>query len=188
MALRYLRFALVLGVIVVFVPWWVVVLARERNARQSIELFTPFTQPVLDLRFSKKITYDPLSFVGRGRVAGFWEWSPDGLILTPKGANIFTDFGDDIGGKLIAGKRRVDSIRSVQTHGTVREVRFRYVWAEITEPTAKLLNKPPKSGEDYEATATQSLEGGVWKTTTVKTEDFEKAVDLLMRQATGALR
>src|ERR1700693_2938426 len=54
---------------------------RDRGAEEALEGTAAFTTPAFDLSFSKKIPYDPLSFVGKGASAGFWKWSPNGLDL-----------------------------------------------------------------------------------------------------------
>src|SRR5438445_4488633 len=121
-----LKWVLVALVAAIFIPWWALTAARDRSARLAIELHTPFVKPFLDVRFSKKIPYDPQSFIGRGREAGYWEWSPEGLTSTSKGRLYFEDAGDSISGAVAAGKREIRSIESVQDRNGGRQERFHY--------------------------------------------------------------
>src|ERR1035437_2472164 len=78
--------AIILGIFLlgeVYLAW------RDRAVQATLEVYPPFATPAFDLEFSKHIPYDPLSFVGRGAQAGFWQWSPDGLVLTEQWKNLF---------------------------------------------------------------------------------------------------
>ena len=117
------QWILALLVVAIFVPWWAYTAYGEHRARFAIELHTPFTRPFLELRFSKHIYYDPQTFVGRGRQAGYWEWSTNGLALTEKGGLYFRDAGDDLATAGPMGKRSITTIHSVQTRASGLEVR-----------------------------------------------------------------
>ncbi len=183
-----IHWILVLAVAAVFIPWWAMTGMRERTARLAVELHTSFTQPRLEFRFSKRISYDPQTFVGRGRVAGFWDWTPEGLVLTEKGSKFFRDDGPDIAAALVMGRRQITTIRSVQNKDGGRDTRFVYNWKEVSEPAAKLLSSPPHAGADYEGEALLAEESGVWRVKSLSTPDYEKPVAILLKQATGALR
>jgi hypothetical protein len=104
------------------------------------------------MSFRKDIRWDPQSFLGRGRDAGLWDWSEKGVVLTPKGQNIFGDNGKEISGDLIVGKCEISTIKSVQPRDGKREVIFLYVWKDLTD-AAKLLSSPPVKGREYQALA-----------------------------------
>ena len=179
---------LVLLVAAGFLPWWGITAVREHTGRMAVELHIPFNQPFLELSFSKNIAYDPQTFVGRGRQAGFWEWSPEGLTLTEKGRKFFTDNGPSFSGSIAAGRRLLKSSVSVQDRNGGREVSFFYAWSEVNEPVARLFNDPPLAGSVYRGRATLALENGVWRVKSLSTPDYDKAMALLMTQAQGALR
>ena len=179
---------LVLLVAAVFLPWWGITAVREHAGRMAVELHIPFNQPSLELSLSKKIQYDPQTFVGRGRHAGFWEWSPEGLALTEKGRKFFTDDASSIWGSLTAGRRVLTNLGSVQDVSGGREVGFFYAWSEVSEPIAKLLNDPPAAGKTYRGRAMLVLENGVWRVRSLDTPDYDQAVALLLKEAQGALR
>ncbi len=184
------QWILVAAVGAIFLPWWGITAAREHSARLAIELHTPFLKPFLDVRFSKKIQYDPQTFIGRGRETGYWIWSPEGLELGSKGRQFFADTGDgeSIAGAITAGKRQLDSVNSVQDRNGGREVLFNYSWTEISEPIAKLLNAPPKKGVAYRGKAMLVEENSVWKVQSMSLPDFDEPMAILQKQAAGALR
>ena len=182
------QWILALLVVAVFVPWWAYTAYGEHRARFAIELHTPFTRPSLELRFSKHIYYDPQTFVGRGRQAGYWEWSTNGLALTEKGGLYFRDAGDDLATTGPMGKRSITTIHSVQTRPSGLEVHFNYTWTEIAEPSSKLLNDPPKKGAEYEGMAMLTEQNGVWKVQSLNTPDLERTLAILLAQASGARR
>lgn len=182
------QWILALVVVAAFVPWCLYTAYGEHRAKQAIELHTPFARPFLEMRFAKTIFYDPQSFVGRGRTAGYWEWSPEGLKITEKGLLYFRDAGTDLATALPMGKREVTSVHSVQNKPPVLEVKFTYTWTEVNEPAVRLLSPAPKKDGEYEGVATLVDEGGVWKLQTLSTPDLEKPLTVLMTQATGARR
>lgn len=182
------QWLLAMVVVAAFVPWWLYTSYGERRARTTIELHTPFTRPMLEMRFSKNIYYDPQSFVGRGRSAGYWEWTPEGLKLTEKGALYFRESGDEFATAAPIGRRAVATIHSVQQASPGYVVAFKYTWTEVAEPAITLLPTPPRQGAEYEGTARLVEEGGVWKLKDLKTPDLEKPLAIVMHQATGARR
>ena len=120
-----------------------------------------------------------IRFLGRGRNAGFWDWSPKGVVLTPKGENLFVDRDGAIAGDLIAGKREITNIKSVQPRDDgSREVLFLFRWTELND-MAKLLASPPEVGKEYQAVAQLVEEGGAWKVKTLSTPDFTRSLDIL---------
>jgi len=182
------QWLLALVVVAAFVPWWLYTSYGERRARTTIELHTPFTRPILEMRFSKRIYYDPQTFVGRGRKAGYWEWTPEALKLTEKGALYFRDSGEDFATAAPIGRRAITSIHSVQKAPPGLVVTFKYTWTEVAEPAITLLPTAPRQDAEYEGTATLAEEGGVWKVKDLKTPDLEKPLAIVMHQATGARR
>jgi hypothetical protein len=173
-----------------FGVWWGVTSYGEHRARMAIELHTPFSRPALEMRFAKTIYYDPQSFVGRGRQAGYWEWSPTGLVLTEKGGKYFRDTGAEFATASPIGRRAVGNIHSVQTRPGAMEVKFRYTWTEVNEPAISLVGTKdaPRKDAEYEGVATLVEEGGVWKVQSLKTPDLDKPLAILLTQATGARR
>ena len=178
MKVEHLKWVLVGVVIAVFVPWWAVVYSRESSSQEVLETATAFAKPRVKIKFSKTIQWDPQSFLGRGRKAGFWDWSPKGVVLTPKGQNLFVDDESDISGELVAGERKITTIKSVQPRGAEREVLFLFSWTELTDMT-KLLNAPPVIGKEYQAVARLAEEGGVWKLKSLSTPEFSTSLDVL---------
>ena len=183
-----LHWILLLAALLLFLPPVTITLVREREARLSLELHTPFAAPSFDLSFPKTVPYDPLSFVGRGRQAGFWEWSPEGLTLAEKGRRFLTDSPSSISGSVVAGRRKVRSIGSVADRAGRREVKFTYVWSEISEPAAALLDRPPARGVEYEGHALLSKEAGVWRMKTLDTPDYDKTLSRLLDEVQGRKR
>lgn len=182
------QWLLAMIVVAAFIPWWLYTSYGERRARTTIELHTPFTRPIFEVRFSKRIYYDPQTFVGRGRKAGYWEWSPEGLILTAKGAEYFRDAGEDYATASPIGRRAITSVQSVQTTAAGLAVTFKYTWTEVAEPAITLLPTAPSQGAEYEGKATLAEEGGVWKVKSLSAPDLEKPMAIVLHQATGARR
>ena len=174
----YIKWGLVAAVLAVFLPWWAVVYSRERSAKEAIEVYTQFDQPTMKMHFPKDIHWDPQSFLGRGKDAGFWDWSPKGIALTPKGENIFGDNGKEITGDLVVGKREISTIKSVQPRGDTREVLFLYTWTDFTDAT-KLFSTPPKKDKEYQALAVLSEKGGSWEVTSLTTPEYTGILDIL---------
>ena len=174
----YIKWGLLAAVLAVFLPWWALVYSRERVGKEALEVDTQFVQPTMKIRFSKDIRWDPQSFLGRGKDAGFWDWSPKGIVLTPKGQNIFGDTGKEITGNLRVGKREVSTIKSVQPVGDTREVRFLYTWTDFTD-AAKLFSTPPQKEKEYEALAVLSNKGDGWEVTSLTTPEYTRVLDIL---------
>ena len=183
-----LHWILLIVALLVFLPPVTFTLLREHESRLALELCQPFSRPSFDLSFPKTIVYDPLSFVGRGRQAGFWEWSPEGLLLTGKGRQYFTDAPGSLSGSITAGRRRVTSIGSVEDRSGSREVKFLYVWTEVSEPAAALLDRPPKAGDGYEGRALLAKENGVWRVKSLDLPEYDKPLARLLDESQGVRR
>src|SRR3989304_4570445 len=125
---------------------------RDQALIGALESAPAFATPELKLSFSKKIQYDPLSFVGRGARAGFWTWTPQGLELTPEGMKYFRMEGDMIVSQVQAGRRKVSRMRNkeMQDGRALRyTIDFFYEWTEISPPAVALLYPPPKINDEY---------------------------------------
>src|SRR5262245_43179981 len=159
-----MRVARILGLIVLiaFLPWIILTGKNERDARRAIESYEPFSIPSFPFKFSRKIKYDPLGFMGQGRRVGFWEWTPEGLVLAEKGRPYFTETGDEITAVVGAGRRVVTSLKGFKDENGRREVNFRYRWTEITEPASILLSKPPHRDAEYDGRAVLAKRDGQW--------------------------
>jgi len=178
----HIKWVLVGAVLVVFIPWFAVVMSRESSSQDAIENFKDFAQPHMTIKFSKTIPWDPQSFLGRGRTIGFWDWSEKGVVLTSKGQNIFAEpGGKDISGDVVVGKRKITTVKSVQPVGANREVLFLYAWTELTD-VAKLFSKPPEIGKEYQGLATLVEKTGAWDVKALTTPDFSRAVEILMAE------
>jgi len=183
-----LDWILLIAALLVFLPPVTFTLLRERESRLALELYEPFSRPSFDLSFPKTTAYDPLSFVGRGRQAGFWEWSPEGLTLTEKGRRFFADTPTSISGSVTAGRRRVTSIGTVEDRGGNREVKFLYVWMEVSEPAAVLLDHAPTAGAGYEGRAVLAKESGVWRAKSLNLPEYDKPLARLLDESQGVKR
>ena len=178
MKIEHLKWAFVALVVAIFVPWWAVTYSRESSSQEAIESDPKFTKPKVTVNFSKNIQWDGQSFLGRGHNAGFWDWTPKGVALTPKGQNLFGDDATTISGDLVVGSRKITTIKSVQPKGAEREVLFLFSWTELTDMT-KLLNAAPVIGKEYQAVALLAEESGVWKVKSLSTPDFTTALTIL---------
>lgn len=183
-----LHWILLIVALLVFLPPVTFTLLREHEARLALELYEPFARPSFDLIFPKTTPYDPLSFVGRGRQAGFWEWSPEGLTLAEKGRRYFTDSPTSISGSITAGRRRVTSIGTVEDRSGGREVKFLYEWTEVSEPAAALLDRPPVAAKGYEGRAMLTKEGGVWRVKSLDLPEYDKPLARLLDESQGVKR
>ncbi len=161
---------------------------RDRPLEAALENYPPFATPEMGLRFSAKIPYDPLTFVGRGARAGLWEWKPKGLTLTEEGRKSFEESGEMIVSHAAAGRREVKSIRSIQSQDGIREIDFFYEWTEISLPASALLLPAPRPGEQYLGRAVLVSEAGAWKVQSLRTRDFEEPLSRLQDIASGVLR
>jgi hypothetical protein len=175
---EHLKWVFVAVVVAAFLPWWIMTASRESSSQDAIESDPKFAKPKVNVKFSKTIQWDGQSFLGRGRTAGFWDWTPKGVVLTPKGQNLFEDDQTSISGDLVVGARKLTTIKSVQPRGAEREVLFLFVWTELTDMT-KLLNASPVIGKEYQAVATLAETGGVWKMKSLSTPDFTTSLLVL---------
>jgi hypothetical protein len=162
---------------------------RDRSVQTALENDPAFAAPALDLTFSKHIAYDPLTFVGKGAQAGFWQWSPDGLVLTDKGRQFFDESGDTFTSRVPAGKRRLKRIRTnTATASGDRQIGFLFEWSEVSPPAAALLSPPPHTNDEYPGEAVMTREGGAWKMKSLRTRDFEEPLERLRMAAAGVLK
>ena len=158
---------------------------RDRGLVAAIEGYEPFASPAFDLQFSRKLPYDPLSFVGRGRQAGLWQWTPEGLVLTAEGRKFFEQSSDQFISRAPAGRRKLTRMPGIRSRDGQREIEFFYEWTEISAPAAALLFPPPRTGEEYLGRATLGQEQGAWKVTSLQTRDFDETLSHLRDIATG---
>ena len=160
---------------------------RDQALIGALESAPAFATPELKLSFSKKIQYDPLSFVGRGARAGLWTWTPQGLELTPEGSKFFRMDGETIVSQGAAGRRRLSRIRERTTQAERQQIVFFYQWEEIASPTAALLAPPPKLGDEYLASAVLARSGNGWAVSSLETRDFDEPLAHLQSIASGVL-
>ena len=159
---------------------------RDRGVESALENDPVFTTPSLDFAFSSKIAYDPLSFVGRGAQAGLWKWTPEALVLTENGRHFFEASGEMLVSRAVAGKRRIQRIRTnVETGSGDRRIGFLYQWSEVSPPGAALLSPPPRVGEEYPGEAVMTRESGSWKLKSLRTQDFDESLARLKLAASG---
>ena len=161
---------------------------RDRGLQAAIEGYEPFASPTFDLQFSRKLPFDPLSFLGRGVQSGLWQWTPEGLILTDEGRKFFEQSGDQFISHASAGRRKVRRMPSIRSRSGGREIEFFYEWTEISAPAAALLYPPPRAGEEYLGRATLAQERGAWKVTSIETRDFDETRSHLQDIASGVRR
>jgi hypothetical protein len=163
-------------------------LIRDRDLSATIDNHAAFAQPALPIEFSRKTPYDPLSFIGRGRQAGLWNWTEEGLVLTDQGRGFFEQEGDRFISRAPAGKRRVTRLGDIVDHNGQREIFFFYEWIEVTPPAAALLRPAPQAGGEYYARAVLSQEEGDWKVASFEARDFEEPLARLQDIAAGVQR
>ena len=161
---------------------------RDRGLTSSIDSHPAFAQPALPLEFSRKMEFDPLSFLGRGQQARLWDWTPEGLELTEEGKNYFDQTGDRFISRASAGQRRVARLSNVSTRDGRREISFFYEWTEVTPPASALLFPAPRTGTEYLGRAVLEQEQGDWKVTSLETQDFDEALSRLQDIAAGVRR
>jgi hypothetical protein len=147
-----------------------------------------FASPEFPLEFSSRIQYDPLTFVGRGARAGFWDWTPEGLVLTTEGSRYFRIEGSRIISHAVAGRRRFSRFRERATQGPTERISFFYVWEELSPPTVALLFPPPQLGDEYLASAVLVRSGEQWEMSALETPDYDKPLQQLQSIASGVLR
>ena len=177
-----------LVVVLIFLPWLLLTSKSEREIRQAIESFEPFRVPEFPLRFSRTIEYDPLGFLGRGVQAGFWKWTPEGMVLEEKGRAYFGETRGEIASLVGAGRRVVSKLEGFQDREGRRDVRFRYHWTEVTSPAQALLSKSPVPNEEYEGRAVLFERAGLWRVEALETPDFDHPIALLMDTSRGIRR
>jgi hypothetical protein len=160
---------------------------RDRGVTAALDGYEPFAAPAFPLQFSRKMPFDPLSFLGRGRQAGLWNWTQDGLVLTEEGKKFFEQSGEQFLSRAPAGRRRVTRLRDIGESGGRREVFFFYQWTEVAPPAA-LLYPAPQPGEEYLGRATLEQADGTWRVTSFQTLDFEEPLARLQDIAAGVRR
>ncbi|MGH9786094.1 MAG: hypothetical protein ACRD88_18140, partial [Terriglobia bacterium] len=158
---------------------------RDREVTGAIDEQGPFAVPALPLQFSRKMAYDPLSFLGRGRQAGLWNWTPDGLVLTEEGKKFFEQAGEQFLSRAPAGRRRVTRVSDIAASDGRREIWFFYEWTEIAPPAAALLYPPPRPGAEYLGRAVLEQAEGAWRVTSLETRDFDESLARLQDIAAG---
>lgn len=158
---------------------------RDRGVAAAIDSYEPFATPAFDVQFSRKMAYDPLTFLGRGRKAGFWNWTPEGLVLTEDGRAFFEPSGDLFVSLAAAGRRRVTRVSNILSRNGRREIEFFYEWTEIAPQAAALLSPRPSTGEEYLGRAVLEQEQGAWKVLSLETRDFEESLSHLQDIAAG---
>lgn len=176
--------AILLGIFLLvqaFLAW------QDRGPKEALESYAPFVAPPFELQFSRQFPYDPHSFIGRGARAGFWQWTPQGLILTAQGRNYFELSGEMFVSKAAAGRRSLLRIRANRSINGERRLEFLYQWTEISPPAAVLLVPPPRQGEEYPGEAVLSREQQGWKVKSLRALDFEKPLAHLQDIAGGVL-
>ena len=170
-------------VVLVFLPWMLLTVKAEHDARQAIESYDPFTLPEFRIRVSKTMKYDPLGVLGRGAQAGFWQWTPAGMVLVAAGRPYFSETPEAIACIVGAGRRAVAKIERNQDREGKREVRFLYRWVEITPPARALLSSAPDPGREYEGRALLVKQNGQWRVQWMDTPHFDKPMALLKDEA-----
>jgi len=126
-----------LGIVVllVFLPWMLLTVKAEHDVRQAIKSYDPFTLPEFRIRVSKTMKYDPLGVLGRGAQAGFWQWTPAGMVLAAAGRPHFSETPEAIACIVGAGRRAVTKIERYQDREGKREVRFLTAgWKSLRPP------------------------------------------------------
>ena len=161
---------------------------RDRGLESSINDHAAFAHPALPLEFSRKMDFDPLSFLGRGQQAGLWEWSEEGLLLTEDGKTFFEQSGDQFISQATAGQRRVTRLSNITSGDERREITFFYEWTEVTPPASALLFPAPRTGTEYLGRAVLEQEQGSWKVTSFETQDSDEPLGRLQDIAAGVRR
>lgn len=164
---------------------------RDRTIIRDLESDPAFATPAFQLRFSRKMSYDPHTFIGRGAQGGLWRWTPGGLELTEEGRRFFEQQGDQFISHAAAGRRRVRRISRMERRGG-REpqllIDFFYEWAEIFPPAAVLPFPPPRQGQEYFASARLAPGPEGWTVQSLEARDFDEAMTRLREIASGVRR
>ena len=158
---------------------------RDRGLVAAIEGYEPLAAPAFDLQFSRKLPYDPLLFTGRGAQAGFWKWTPAGLVLTEEGQEFFEQSGDQFIGHAPAGRRRLSRIRDIRSQNGQQVIEFFYEWTEVSPLVTALLRPAPRTAEEYLGHAVLEREQGAWKVVSLQARDFEEPMAHLKDIASG---
>lgn len=172
-----------LAVLLVFLPWMLVCLKAAHDARRAIESYDPFALPDFRIRVSKTMKYDPLGVLGRGARAGFWQWTPEGIVLAAAGRPYFSETPEAIACIVGAGRRAVTEIERYNDREGKREVRFHYRWVQITPPARALLSSAPDPGREYEGRALLVKQNDQWRVQWMDTPHFDKPMALLKDEA-----
>jgi len=185
-----LRIPHLLGLLVLlgFLPWIFLTGWSEREVRTAIESHDPFRLPEFPVKFSRTMKFDPVGFMGRGIQAGFWKWTPEGLVLADKGRAYFSETPEHIAAIVGAGRRVITTLQGYQDREGKRDVRFRYRWTEVTPPAQSLLSTPPDPNEEYDGRAVLAKQDGRWRVELLETPDFDRPMALLRDTAQGILR
>jgi hypothetical protein len=160
---------------------------RDRGLTSALDAHEPFATPAFPLQLSRKMAYDPLSFLGRGRQAGLWNWTQDGLVLTEEGKKFFEQSGEQFLSRAPAGRRRVTRLRDIGESDGRREVFFFYQWTEVAPPAA-LLYPAPQAGQEYLGRAVLEQADGAWRVASFQTLDFDEPLARLQDIAAGVRR
>ena len=161
---------------------------KDQDLITALDLSPAFAEPEFPLEFSRKIQYDPLTFVGRGARAGFWDWTPEGLVLATSGREYFHIEGDRIVSNTTAGRRRFSRFQARATQGSGERITFFYRWEEISPPAVALLFPPPELGNEYLATAVVNRVGEGWELVSLEAPDYEEPLEHLQAVASGILQ
>jgi len=161
---------------------------QDRGVTAALDGHEPFATPAFPLQFSRKMAYDPLSFLGRGRQAGLWNWTPDGLVLTEEGKKFFEQSGEQFLSRAPAGRRRVTRLRDIGEGDGRREVFFFYQWTEVAPSAAALLYPAPQAGQEYLGRAILEQADGAWRVTSFQTLDLDEPLARLQDIAAGVRR
>ncbi|MBI2820361.1 MAG: hypothetical protein HYX73_10310 [Acidobacteria bacterium] len=168
-----------------FISW------RDSFIVSTLDNSPAFAVPEFTLEFSRKIQYDPLTFVGRGARAGFWTWTPEGLELTSEGIKYFRLEGGMIVSQVQAGRRKVSRIRNKEMRDGIAlryTIDFLYEWTEISPPAVALLYPPPKMKDEYLGKAILYQGPNGWEVTSLETRDFDEPLEHLQSIASGVLQ
>jgi hypothetical protein len=161
---------------------------QDRTIGQDLESDPSFATPDFELRFSRKMPYDPLTFLGRGARAGLWRYTRDGLELTEEGRKFFQQEGDQFVSIAPAGRRQVRRISSIERRdGSEPQlfINFFYEWTEISPAAASLPFPPPRPGQEYFASARLVRGPEGWNVQFLEARDFDEALARLQELASG---
>ena len=161
---------------------------RDRALYDAINQYPQFAEPPLPLEFSRTIQFDPLTFVGRGARAGFWEWTPQGLNLTERGSTYFRQEGGKFISQATAGRRRLTRTRSRAQFGPGQQIEFFYECTELSPVAVALLGPAPVLAQEFLATAVVIPEGAAWRVESVVTRDYDEPLANLQEIASGVLK